>query len=121
MGKMNWLRGQIVEHSGVRRLSVGGYAMPLPLSENSMCGEATIGVRPELLRVTVDGWLPAQVTGRSYLGDCIVLHVQLADGTKLIVDQRAPFCDAAPGSEVRLAWPSEATHVFPVGNGEGPN
>lgn len=121
MGKMNWLRGHIADQGGNRQLSIGGQRLPIPLSDSPACGEATIGVRPESLRVAADGWLPARVTGRSYLGDCIVLHVQLADGTKLIVDQRAPFCEAAPGSEVRLAWPSEATHVFPIGNSEGPH
>ena len=76
-------------------------------------GRVKIGVRPEDVQVGSEGSLMAQVVGRQFLGDSVVLQLKLADGTLLVADQRGPQADGAVGTNLRVGWQPGAAHLFP--------
>ena len=76
-------------------------------------GEVKIGIRPEAVRIGLDGWLDARVVARQFLGDSVVLKLLLGDGTTLLADQRTSVEDAPIGTEVRIGWPTNDVHLFP--------
>lgn len=118
IGKINWIEGKVTGN-GNATVVVAGQGMPCDKASRLAAGEVRIGVRPEDVRVDNDGCLTATVVSRQFLGDSVVLEVQLADGTVLHVDQRAPFAVAAPGEQLRLGWNSDAAHVFCADGREG--
>jgi ABC-type Fe3+/spermidine/putrescine transport system ATPase subunit len=113
LGKINWLRGEVVRQQGRSALLVIGQAVPLGNHRPVEAGAAKIGVRPEDVRIGREGALPARVASRQFLGDCVVIRLALADGTTLVADQREGLNGAAVGDEVRVSWDEEAAHVFP--------
>ena len=112
MGRINWLAGQIVEVDGTRTLVIAGQPIECGPAHESLRGRVQVGLRPEELRIGPSGWLDAQVLSRHFLGDSVVVRLALTDGTPLLVDQRAPVCDAAIGAKVRVGWQPEAAHLF---------
>ena len=118
LGKINWLAGEVLQNGSARAVSLYGTSLPLNGCQIA-AGRVKVGVRPEDLCVAADGWLPARVVSRQFAGDSTVLRVALADGTQLTIDQRLA-CAAGAGDEVRLAWPDEATHVYPEGEEAAP-
>ncbi len=73
-----------------------------------------VGIRPEEMRLGASG-APAVVEGVEYLGADSIVACAIA-GEKVLV--RAPGrVTLAPGSETRIAWPAEATHVFDAAPG----
>lgn len=119
IGKINWIEGRLVRDGGQAKLVIAGQGIACEKAREVVAGDVRIGVRPEDVRVEDGGCLAATVVSRQFLGDSVVLQVQLADGTALHVDQRAPYTAAAPGEPVRIGWSSEAAHVFPVDGREG--
>ncbi len=119
IGKMNWIKGKLVAGSGGSTAIVAGQGIPCDKARNLISGDIRIGIRPEDVRVDSKGCLPAQVMSRQFLGDSVVLQVQLADGTVLFVDQRAPHTAALAGEQVRIGWNPDAVHLFHAGEGEG--
>ncbi len=98
IGKINWIKGKLI---------------------SAALGDRRIGIRPEDVRVDDSGSLAARVVSRQFLGDTVVLQVQLEDGTIVHVDQRAPYTTVSPGEQVRIGWNPDAVHLFPAGEGEG--
>jgi ABC-type Fe3+/spermidine/putrescine transport system ATPase subunit len=119
IGKINWMEGNLCRENGHARLNIAGQEIPCEKARTLPAGNVRIGVRPEDVHVGDGGCLAATVTSRQFLGDSVVLQVQLADGSVLHVDQRSPHTAAAPGEQVRIGWDSAAAHVFPVGRAEG--
>jgi ABC-type Fe3+/spermidine/putrescine transport system ATPase subunit len=112
MGKINWLRGQVAAIGADRALMICGQRIPCA-NQNGCAGDVVIGVRPEHLQIRGDGFLPAQVASRQFLGDSVVVRVTLTDGTTLVADQRTPLTDAAVGATVRIGWAADAAYLFP--------
>jgi ABC-type Fe3+/spermidine/putrescine transport system ATPase subunit len=113
LGKINWMRGELIARSPGRDLVIAGErAMGIDHSPLA-AGEVQVGVRPEDLRIDPAGCLAAQVVGRQFLGDSVIVRVKLADGTPLVVDQRSTLDDAAVGQQVRVGWSTDAMHLFP--------
>jgi ABC-type Fe3+/spermidine/putrescine transport system ATPase subunit len=112
LGKINWIAGDYVHSGGSRTLVVEGQGVPC-IGENGIAaGNVQLGIRPEDVQITIDGWLAAQVIGRQFLGDCVVLELQLASGAIIVADCREPLPDALPGQQVRIRWSPEAAHLF---------
>jgi ABC-type Fe3+/spermidine/putrescine transport system ATPase subunit len=114
LGRINWLCGQLDGQGPTARLVIAGQSLPIQNHGHAPTGRVKVGVRPEEVQISADGWLAAQITGRQFLGDCVIVRLKLADGTSLIADQRAPLCDAPVGSQVRIHWPDGAAHLFPA-------
>jgi spermidine/putrescine transport system ATP-binding protein len=119
LGKINWMRGQMVSSPSSATLVVCGQQVPCINWNGVASGRVKVGVRPENLRVGSDGCLAAHVIGRQFLGDSVMVRLALADGTTLTVDQRSPLADATVGQQVRVGWMPEAAHLFPMDDGEG--
>ncbi len=114
LGKINWLAGELASGSGRQSLVIAGQSVSCAAANGFADGRVRIGVRPEEVQVGLEVGLPAQVVGRQFLGDSVVLTLKLADGTLLVADQRAPHCDAAVGANLRVGWQLGAAHLFPL-------
>jgi ABC-type Fe3+/spermidine/putrescine transport system ATPase subunit len=120
LGKINWLHGDLVEQGRARAMVIAGQQLPWFEANGSVAaGRVKIGVRPEDVRIGDGGSLTAQVTGRQFLGDSVIVRVTLADGTSLVADQRSPLADAALGQQVRIGFDAGAVHLFPADPCEG--
>jgi spermidine/putrescine transport system ATP-binding protein len=121
LGKINWLQGELVGQGSGRSIVIAGQELPCYCVNGSpAAGRVSAGIRPEDVRFGGDGCLSAQVTGRQFLGDSVIVRLTLADGAALVADQRSPLADVAVGQQVRVGWPPEALHLFPPGEGEQP-
>src|SRR5258708_35574575 len=77
-------------------------------------GRATLGIRPEHIRISNDG-IAATVTSAEYHGADTVLAARVGEESLLV---RTPGEVAlAPGSQVRLGWEPGAVHIFDAENG----
>jgi ABC-type Fe3+/spermidine/putrescine transport system ATPase subunit len=119
IGKINWMRGQVIHSSPAKCVTVCGQRVAGNISDDAVDGDVQVGIRPEDVCVVGDGGLPAEVVGRQFLGDCVVLTLRLPDGTVVSADQRAPFNEAEPGRQVQIGWRADAVHVFAADGTEG--
>jgi ABC-type Fe3+/spermidine/putrescine transport system ATPase subunit len=118
LGRINWLRGEVVHQGSAPTLVVAGQPLAWANGNGMPNGAVRIGVRPEQVRVSDDGvsddgWLTGTVVGRDFLGDSLIVRLALADGTVLLADQREPASGITIGQQVRCTWPADATYVFP--------
>jgi len=109
---MNFLDGAIARHDGALRfVAKDGVELPLPAPRGAATppreGPATLGVRPEFVRLDARGALRGEVVLSEYLGSARCLHVQTACGP--LVARVGPDDDAAAGATVALAF--DAAHV----------
>jgi ABC-type Fe3+/spermidine/putrescine transport system ATPase subunit len=111
LGKINWLNGELDGRPSTVRIA--GRTIPCATPTGQLVGRVRVGLRPEDVRIDGDGWLMARVVSRQFLGDSEIITVALADGTTLIVDQRAPFGEATPGEQVAIGWQPDAAHLYP--------
>jgi len=118
IGKINWLRGQLLYALQEKTLVIAGQRVPCDFASEMPAGDVRVGVRPEDMRVVDHGGLSAQVIGRQFLGDSIVLTFQLVDGTVVCADQRASDGQAMPGQQVQIGWDADAAHVYPADQAE---
>jgi ABC-type Fe3+/spermidine/putrescine transport system ATPase subunit len=118
LGKINWLAGELASSPGHQSLVIAGQAVPCASANGFADGRVRIGIRPEDVEVGSEGGLLAQVVGRQFLGDSVVLQLRLADGTLLVADQRGPQADGAVGTTLRVGWQPGAAHLFPPGDEE---
>jgi ABC-type Fe3+/spermidine/putrescine transport system ATPase subunit len=114
LGKMNWLNGELVRSNGNARLVVAGQSAPWMHAGERKGGPVRIGIRPEVVQVDPDGWLPAQIVARQFLGESIAVQLQLADGSLVLAEQRPPFAASNGDRQVKIGWPEGAEHVFPA-------
>ncbi|MBW8885885.1 MAG: ABC transporter ATP-binding protein [Planctomycetia bacterium] len=114
LGKINWIVGECVHSGGSRVFVVEGQSVPGTSSNGIAAGKVQLGIRPEDVLIDTDGWLAAQVIARRFLGNCVVLELQLASGAVIISDCREPLPDALPGQHVRIRWAADAAHLFPA-------
>jgi ABC-type Fe3+/spermidine/putrescine transport system ATPase subunit len=120
LGRINWMAGQISRDGNGTRLIISGHSMPSLNGCQLPAGDIKVGVRPEDLRIDPAGWLTANVVGRQFLGDSVVVRLALADGTQLTMDERPPLAAAAVGAQVRLSWTADCIHLFPADGGAPP-
>jgi ABC-type Fe3+/spermidine/putrescine transport system ATPase subunit len=116
LGKINWIFGDRIQSSS-RTIVVEGQSIPSATTNGIAGGKIQLGIRPEDVQIDEDGWIAAQVIRRQFLGDCVLLELQLASGAIVIANRREPLPDAEPGQEVRIRWTPEAAHLYSA-NGE---
>ena len=100
------------------------FKVDLPAGEVASSAEAglggsrqiKVGIRPHRIRVGDDGPLRAKVTSSQWLGDQTHLGLDLAGCFLVAVTSRTTT--PAVGSEVGLALPSDALHVFDAESGQ---
>ena len=116
LGGMNFLSGRITAETGavltVETEHFGTAALPKPPGFMASGGRATVGIRPERLRVLWDDEraeheLTGQVANRAYFGETTSLSVDVAglEAPLSIVETNTFGADAREiGAEVRLAY-----------------
>jgi ABC-type Fe3+/spermidine/putrescine transport system ATPase subunit len=112
LGRINWLTAELAAAGGERWLIVGGQRVPCAGGEEIAAGGVRLGIRPEDVQICDDGWLAARVAARRFLGDSIVIELELPGGAILFADCRELNGAASVGGEVRLRWPIAAAHLF---------
>jgi spermidine/putrescine transport system ATP-binding protein len=116
LGGMNFLSAEILADQGQTvRVAAGRFGqatLAKPTGFSAQGNQATIGIRPERLRILWEGEtdphsLPAKVVNRAYFGE--VTHLEVAmDGleqTVTLIETNAFGADDLPiGAEVRIAY-----------------
>jgi sn-glycerol 3-phosphate transport system ATP-binding protein len=86
-----------------------------PVLAAADCGAATVGIRPELLRIG-GGGLPAVVTHAEYLGADTVLACRVGEAPRVLA--RLPgHVRIAEGTALQLGFDPDAVHLFAAGSG----
>ena len=105
---INRLRGRVEGH-GAREAFVGSVTVPVT---STVTGDATLGVRPEHVRLTGDGeGVSAHVTLIEPLGPETLVHVRLADGIEL-TSRVTGQTTVTEGSSVHVVFDVPHTLVF---------
>jgi ABC-type sugar transport system ATPase subunit len=105
---INRLRGRVEGH-GAREAFVGSVTVPVT---STVTGDATLGIRPEHVRLTGDGeGVSAHVTLIEPLGPETLVHLRLADGMEL-TSRVTGQTTATEGSSVHIVFDVPHTLVF---------
>ena len=129
---MNFLEGTITHRDGSAWFERKGGAPALPLSSGSpttargpappaathpapRAGPATLGVRPEFVRLDPASTLRGEVLLSEYLGASRCIHVQTASGT--LIARVAPEITVPTGSAVGLAFDPARVRLFDPASG----
>jgi multiple sugar transport system ATP-binding protein len=108
---MNFLEGRVEEGRFV------GKGWSLPLSRQVPPGPATLGVRPEYLRLDPEGPLRGRVAMAEYLGACRHLYVDTGAGRLAVRVESGSLLPA--GTEVGLSAEGERVRLFDPATGKG--
>ena len=122
LGESNFLEGAITA-TGSRTIftTSSGLSMTVPNDAGFQEGAAVrLSIRPQLIRLSPGGNPPGdnafsgRVALQTYLGSVIRYHVDLSDGTRMLVDRQVtPGETLLPvGDEVTIHWPGEASVCF---------
>ncbi len=87
-----------------------GATVPLPGAPGGN-GPWELGIRPEALRVAVDGLTKATATVVERLGDRTLVYARIADGTQVIA-QDVGKSEVRAGESIGLAFDTSALHLF---------
>jgi multiple sugar transport system ATP-binding protein len=115
---MNLLEAGLEEEGGAYFVRVGRERLPLPTDRVSRLRrpaprKVLFGIRPEHVRVLAESAIPAlrgTVTAVEHLGREIVVTADIGGSSLRAVAGEGTF---AEGDAVRLAIPTECSHVFP--------
>jgi multiple sugar transport system ATP-binding protein len=113
---MNFLRGRVVNSSGLAFETTGGRRLPLPRGTSAKEGQEVVyGIRPEHLHVRDDG-TEVEVVVVEPTGAEVQVFARL-DGQDLtaVLRERLLF---KPGETVKLAPDPNLVHVFDAGTGK---
>jgi multiple sugar transport system ATP-binding protein len=114
---MNTMDAVVVRDAGSPALAVGPARVPLPPSHAVPDGPVVLGVRPEHVRVSADGALPAVVSVVESLGHERHVVCRLESGELVIVRQDAAEPAPGEGSAVRLTTDAAHLHLFDATTG----
>ena len=122
LGESNFLEGAITATGSSTIFTTGnGLSMTIPSDAGSNEGAAVrLSIRPQLIRLSRgpspagDNAFSARVALQTYLGSVIRYHVDLSDGTRMLVDRQVtPGETLFPvGDEITVHWPPEASVCF---------
>jgi spermidine/putrescine transport system ATP-binding protein len=125
IGQTNlWHGRQTGMAGGLAELAVLGTTLRARPGETKIetGGEATMMVRPERVRVTMDApsgdvvTVPASVTDLTFQGPVVRLSLTAADGSPIVahVGAEDDLPLLRPGDQVHLSWAPEASLVLPA-------
>lgn len=123
LGKVNFLQGNVVgREGGEYRIAVAGNVLTCPAEgvHGNMGKDARVvlGVRPEHLRLVGGAVGPGQnvLNGRiareKFIGKVVQFDVEVGGGMTIVVDGALAQATGV-GSNVKLAWDAQATHIYP--------
>ncbi|MFC7705480.1 ABC transporter ATP-binding protein [Plastorhodobacter daqingensis] len=95
---------------------IGDQALPLPdelmARLRGWTGTATLGIRPQHLRLNAGPGLRARVTGAEFMGHEVVLHLEASGARLVAVLPAAEYATLDRGAEVTLTAEPGMAHVF---------
>ncbi len=114
---MNIIQARVVSDRDGLAVSLPGARVPLPeplarAIEARGIDQVSVGVRPEHLLLTADGFVPATVSVVESLGHERNIACRLDDGTLIITRQDMDASRPSVGETVRLSTEPEYLHVF---------
>jgi ABC-type sugar transport system ATPase subunit len=114
---MNMIAGKVLDDGGVRVFAFESSRVPFPPEHAAAVERAgskavVIGVRPEHVRLSSEGALPATVSVIESLGHERHVICRLEDGQMVIVRQPSDTAGPAAGESVHLVVDPEHLHVF---------
>jgi multiple sugar transport system ATP-binding protein len=114
---MNTVSGPIVGGDEGLAVAIASSRLPIPAAyadavSNLALRDLVVGVRPEHLRLSSDGLLPATVSVVESLGHERHIVCRLEDGQMVIVRQPASEVAPGEGSMVRLVTDLDHLHLF---------
>ena len=113
---MNLITGTVGATDGRPAIAVPGGSIPVPAGAESGLPQAgagvVVGVRPEHLRITAGGLIPATVSVVESLGHERHVVCRLSDGQLVIVRQPGEGAAPGPGAPVRLHAGLADLHLF---------
>ena len=121
VGQINLLAGKVVgdEGDGVLVEAAGSMMRASKQDGVRRDAEVSIGIRPELFTaVTSDAessgmnTLDGRVAGRTFAGNLLHVHVDLDDGTRVVLEARPQDPLGEDGSAIRLGWKPDDTIVL---------
>ena len=79
----------------------------------------SIGIRPELFMAVAEKAAPpgmnlvdGRITGRTFAGNLLHVHVDIGDGTRVVLEARPQESPGEEGSMIRLGWRPDDTIVL---------
>lgn len=114
---INFFRGRLGESDGAWTFSSEAFDLIVPDSGVGYTGEAVLGARPEDIRLSDTGGLRAVIRVVEPVGSEIYVHLDTADGQRVII--RAPAdASAAVDDRVALDIPPGKVHLFRADTGQ---
>ena len=114
---MNLITATVGAEDGRPAVEVPGGSIPLPAGPSTAGAVVVVGVRPEHLRITAGGLIPATVSVVESLGHERHVVCRLADGQLVIVRQPGDGAAPATGATVRLHAELSDLHLFDGASG----
>lgn len=81
--------------------------------------EVSIGIRPELFEAVANDAVPSganaldgRIAGRTFAGNLLHVHVDVDDGTRVVLEARPQDPLGEDGSRIRLGWRPDDTIVL---------
>ena len=121
VGQINLLAGTVVGEEG-ERIVIEAAGAQLWASKRDGVRRDTkvsIGIRPELFVAVSDdaesselNALEGRIAGRTFAGNLLHVHVDLDDGTRVVLEARPQDSLGEDGSPIRLGWRPDDTVVL---------
>ena len=121
VGQINLLAGKVAGEEGEWLVIDAGGARIRAAKQDGIRRDAdvSIGIRPELFSaVTGDAAssemnvLDGRIASRTFAGNLLHVHVDLDDGTRVVLEARPQDPLGEDGAEIRLGWPPDDTIVL---------
>jgi len=116
VGQTNLLKGTLVEHiDGRCTVQVGALRIQALMQGNRASGDATIGLRPEAIRLEPDGdcenRFEATLVQQTFLGATTHCILDI-EGVPLRLQLQNAQIPMPPGSKIRVGWKVSSAHVI---------
>ena len=121
VGQINLLAGRVVGDEG-EWIVIDAAGVRIRASKPDVAGadtEVSVGIRPELFRAIENGAAPpgmntldGRIAGRTFAGNLLHVHVDIGEGTRLVLEGRPQDPIGEDGSPIRLGWRPDDTIVL---------
>ena len=121
VGQINLLPGTVVgEEGNWVVVDAAGTRVRAPKQDSvHKDTRVSVGIRPERLIAVKDETAPTgmnvldgRITGRAFAGNLLHVHVDIEDGTRVVLEARPQYSPGEEGAMIRLGWRPDDTIVL---------